>query len=82
METITIEDRKKILVIGATKMLSSTNTQAVVEMSDCNLVISGKNIEITKLNLDNKEVSFSGEISAVRYANKTEKTNIIKRLFK
>ena len=82
MENICIEDRKKISINGATKVLSSTTNQAVVEINDCNVVISGNNIEVIKLDLDNKTVVFSGNINEIKYTNKQEKTNFIKRLFK
>lgn len=82
MEYISIEDRKKIILKGATKVVSSTNSQAVVEVGDCSVVISGNNIEVVKLDLDNKEVNFSGNITAIKYMQKAEKTNLIKRLFK
>ncbi len=82
METILIEDRKKLIIKGATRVLSSTNTQAVVELGGTNIVVSGTNIEVTKLDLENKEVCFSGSFTALKYAQKTEKTNLLKRLFK
>lgn len=82
MENICIEDRKKITIGGATKVLSSTSNQAVVEVGDCSIVIAGTNIEVTKLDLDNKEVVFSGNINSIKYTTKQEKTNLIKRLFK
>lgn len=82
MENICIEDRKKITIDGATKVLSSTSNQAVVEVGDCSIVIAGTNIEVTKLDLDNKEVVFSGNINSIKYTTKQEKTNLIKRLFK
>ncbi len=82
MESIEIIDRKSIKITNATKVVSSTSTQAVVEVSDSNIIISGNNIEVTKLDLDNKEVQFKGEISAIKYTHKTEKVNLIKRLFK
>ncbi len=82
METIEINDRKNIKITNATKVVSSTSTQAVVEVSDSNIVITGNNIEVTKLDLDNKEVQFKGEISAIKYSHKAEKVNLIKRLFK
>jgi len=82
METIILEERKKISLTGATKVVSSTSTQAVVEVGGSNVVISGSNMEVTKLNLDNKEVIFSGNINSIKYMQKTEKTNLIKRLFK
>ena len=82
METITIEDRKKIVIIGAMKVLSSTNNQAVVEVEDSTLVISGQSIEVTKLNLEEKQVIFAGEIDSVKYTKKAEKVGLLKRLFK
>lgn len=82
MENILIEDRKKISIKGAKKVLSTTSNQAVVEVEDCNIIITGNNIEVTKLDLENKEVVFSGELTNLKYSKKVEKTNIIKRLFK
>lgn len=82
MENLCIEDRKKLILTGATKVISSTSTQAVVEVGDTNIVISGTNIEVTKLDLDNKTVTFSGNINSVKYTAKTEKTSLLKRMFK
>ncbi len=82
MQSILLEDKSKLTINGATKVLSSTNTQAVIEMQDQNLIVLGQNIEITKLNLENNEVVFKGEINSIKYSQKNEKKNIIKRLFK
>ena len=82
MESLCIEDRKKLILTGATKVISSTITQAVVEVGDTNIVISGTNIEVTKLDLENKTVTFSGNINSVKYSAKTEKTSLLKRMFK
>ena len=82
MESLCIEDRKRLILTGATKIVSSTNTQAVVEVGDTNIVISGTNIEVTKLDLDNKTVTFSGNINSVKYTAKTENISLLKRMFK
>ena len=82
MESILIEDRKKLTLMGALKVVSATNTQAVVEVANNNVVITGNNLEVTKLNLDNKEVCFSGNIMGVKYMQKAEKGNFLKRIFK
>ncbi len=82
MQTILIENQNKTVINGAIRVLSSTTTQAVVEIENNNLILTGKNIEVTKLDLENKEVIFDGEITALKFAAKTEKTNFIKRLFK
>lgn len=82
MDTICIEERKNITIKGATKMISSTNTQAVVEVGSDQVVISGTNIEVTKLDLTNKEVNLSGNFTGLKYTQKTEKVGLMKRLFK
>ncbi len=82
MQLITIEERSLMTIKGATKMISSTETQSVVEVGDCNLIISGQKLEITKLDLENKEVNIKGIINSLKYSQKTEKTNLIKRIFK
>lgn len=82
MESVTIENRSFIILTGATKMISSTETQSVVEVGDSNIVITGQNLEITKLDLENKEVNIKGTINSLKYSKKAEKTSLIKRLFK
>ena len=83
MEDKVIIDRRKLIrIFGATKVISSTLTQAVVEINDATMIISGSNMEVVKLNLDDKEVEFSGEIKEVKYSHKQEKTSFLKRIFK
>lgn len=82
MQSIYIEDRKKINLVGATKIVSSTSTQAVVEMEEATLIVQGTSLEITKLNLENHEVSFVGEFVCAKYVNKAEKKSFFKRIFK
>ncbi len=82
MQTILIEDRKTIKIVGATRILSSTSSQASVEMNENNLIMSGNNLEITKLDLENGEVVFCGELSSLKFVNKSEKTPLLKRLFR
>jgi len=82
MQSLYLEDRKILKLSGATKVISSTNTQAVVEMSENHIVVTGNNLEITKLDLENKEVSFSGEVNSIKFTQKAEKKSLFKRLFK
>ncbi len=82
MQSIYLEDRKKLVITGATKIISSTETQAVVELSQETLIVSGADLEITKLNLENNEVSFSGTINNIKFSQKAEKKSLFKRIFK
>lgn len=81
-DKVIIDSRKLITIFGATKVISSTLTQAVVEINDATMIISGSNMEVVKLNLEDKEVEFSGEIKEVKYSHKQEKTSFLKRIFK
>ena len=82
MQSILLEDKTKLTVKGATKILSSTSNQAIIQLHEQNLIVLGQNIEITKLNLEENEVIFNGEINLIKYSSKNDKKNIIKRLFK
>ena len=82
MESIFVEDRKKVIVKGANKMVSSAPTEAVVETNGTNLIVTGSELEITNLNLQDKEVWISGIITSIRYATKKEKVGLLKRIFK
>ena len=82
MESIFVEDRKKVIVKGANKMVSSAPTETVVETNGTNLIINGNELEITNLNLQNKEVWISGIITSIKCATKKEKVGLLKRIFK
>ena len=82
MESICIENQKNITIKGATKIISATNTQAIIDLGQKNITIQGTNLEITKLNLEEQEVCFSGSFTSLKYATKTEKPSFLKRLFK
>ena len=79
---ITIENQNNISINGATKVSSSTASQAVVEASETTIIISGSELEVKKLDLDNKEVSFAGKITNLRFTGKSEKQPFLKRIFK
>ena len=82
MQSILIENQNQTTITGATKILSSTNAQAVVELANNTLILNGNNIEITKLDLENNLVVFNGEINSLKYNKKSQKIGIIKRILK
>lgn len=81
-ELITIENSSGITIIGATKVVSSTSSQAVVETKENTIVISGNGLEVRKLDLENAEVSFIGKVTNVKLSNQSAKIPFLKRLFK
>ncbi len=81
-EKIVLDNRKLLSILGATKVVSSTNSQAVVEVGDTNILICGSDLEVVKLDLEAKEVEFSGNITSFKYMSKKEKVSLLKRIFK
>ena len=81
-ELITIENQNNIKLQGATRVISSTQTQACVEAGDSTILITGNDLEVKKLDLDNKSVEFSGKISTLKFTTKAEKVPLMKRIFK
>ena len=81
-EKVTILDRKEIEILGATRVIASTAKEAVSEIEGGIMTVSGNNLEVTKLDLDNREVKFSGQINNVKFSDKREKVGLLKRIFK
>ena len=82
-ESIFIEDNNNITIKGAKKVVSSTQNQAVVETPTTTIVITGTNIEVKKLDLDNEMVSFCGKTSNVKFTTLGgNKQTLLKRIFK
>lgn len=70
-------------VKGATKVISCVQNQAVIETSDNSIIVSGSDIEVKSLNLQDGEVSIQGKISNIKITNSSmRKVPFIKRIFK
>lgn len=68
---------------GAVKVVSSSQSQAVVETVDNGVVITGTEIEVKKLNLDEQEVIFSGKFINLKFGTiSIKKVPLYKRIFK
>ena len=70
-------------IIGATKVVSSTQNQAVIETKDCAIIIVGSDIEVKKLNLDEGVVCLYGKFSNIKFGTASgKKQPLLKRIFK
>lgn len=82
-ESIIIENSSSIQIKGASRVVSSTASQAVVESKESTIIISGSGLEVRKLDLENSEVCFVGKISNIKFAAlNSSKTPLLKRIFK
>ena len=70
-------------VNGATKVASSTHSQAVIECGDTAIVVAGNEIEVKNLNLEEGVAVLFGEIADIKFVGaKGKKQPLLKRIFK
>ena len=76
---ITIDNRNKISITGITQMLSSNETSISMLVKTTKLLVSGKDLHIEKLDVENGYMEACGTIDCVKYSGNE---GIIKRIFK
>ena len=84
--SISINERKNIVVTGVKKIDSFDDEEFLLETSMGYIVIKGSELEIIKLDTYQGNVSIKGKINSLTYmetANKKEKeSSVISKLFK
>lgn len=83
MSNILHIENENLTIMGATKVVSTTPPQAVVEQGSVAVIITGNNIEVKKLNLEAGEVVLSGKFLNIKFGEPSaKKGSLIKRIFK
>lgn len=78
---LSITNRKEMSISGVTKVVSIKPDLVQLKSSKGDIMISGQNIEVTKLDLDNHLLLLSGLFSNIKYIENT-KTPLFKKIFK
>ena len=78
--TITLENRKRIMVTGITEVVSQVDKAVVAKTADSLINISGSELRVTKLNLEEGVLVVDGKIDSFKYCE-TQK-GFFKRVFK
>lgn len=72
-----------LAISGATKIISSSPSQAIVQTAEEGILVTGSEIEVKKLDLQEGEVEFSGKFTAIKFGLSTgKKPSLLKRIFK
>lgn len=79
--SLTLVDRKLLTVTGVEKVVSVKPDLLQVKTSAGDMIVSGQNIEVTKLDLDQHTISLTGKFDNFKYSN-TDKTPLLKKIFK
>lgn len=80
-QVLTLLDRKNLTITGVEKMLSVKPDLIQLSTNTGNFQIVGENMEMTKLNLDDKIVEITGLVNQMRFLDNI-KQPLFKRIFK
>lgn len=78
--TLTVSNQKKLNLTGVEKVFSTSENKIFLQISGSSLKVSGQNLQVEKLDVENGILKVDGLIEEIKYDHK--KTPFLKRLFK
>ena len=79
---INIFDRNKVEVVGVNEIVSSTDTEIFVKLSEGIMRIFGEKLVILKLVPEEMLLVLEGKIDGVNFISKMTKKSLFKKVFK
>ena len=80
--SISIENRLRTVITAVTEVISATEKMVNLKLEDGSLQISGEDLHINKLSLEEKILILDGRVDDIKYLNKTSSKSFLKRIFK
>lgn len=78
--TITLTNQTNLFLTGVTKVFNVCPNEIIVELGGKKLIIYGSNMEIQRVDLENKILIVDGIVTCIKYSQK--KQSFFKRVFK
>ena len=78
-EKLNLINRNKFTLEGAIEVISSSENGLFLKVKDTHMSITGSDIHIEKLDIDNKILECSGSFECIKYG---KSGNFFKRIFK
>lgn len=78
---LTLNNRNNLNITGIEKVVSVKPDLLQVKSSAGDIIVTGQNIEVTKLDLDQHSINFSGKFDSIKYID-NNKTPLLKKIFK
>lgn len=79
--TLTLTNRKNLSLTGVSEIISSNDQNIFLKIGTTKMIITGKDINITKLDVTNGLLEAEGFFDCMKY-DKGESTSLFKRIFK
>ena len=78
---IRLSNRELLNITGVEKVYESNNNKLQVRVAGVNMLVTGENLNIVKLDVDSGVVEVSGLVNEIKYIGDS-RSNFFKRLFK
>ena len=82
MKSLSLNKDKELTLTGAKKIISCTPNQCVIETDSNKTILTGQNIEVKKLDLDNELIVLQGDFYNIKLQTTEERKSLLKRIFK
>jgi len=79
---LVLKNRTNLTLSGVEKVYETNENKIQLKVSNSNLLITGENLNISRLDVESGNVSVEGEINELKYLSNESKGNIFKKLFK
>lgn len=79
---VTIDNRKRIMLTGVLEVVSSQDKTVICKVAGKIVFISGKELRVSKLSLEEGLLIVDGEIDGLTYKDATSGKSFMKRIFK
>jgi sporulation protein YabP len=81
-QKLTLSNREYLELTGVTEVINFTEDAILLESNLGNLIISGENLHVKHLDLENSQLVVTGYVTELKYNQEGKAENFIKRLFK
>ena len=79
---LVLKNRLNLTLSGVEKVYETNENKIQLKVSNSNLLITGENLNISRLDVESGNVSVEGKINELKYLSGESKGNIFKKLFK
>lgn len=77
---ITLDNRNYLSITGVSKMIACNDTIITMLIKTTKLTVSGKDLKVEKLDIDNGVLEATGTIDSIKYNGSND--GLLKRIFK
>lgn len=79
---LVLKNRTNLTLSGVEKVYETNENKIQLKVSNSNFLITGENLNISRLDVESGNVSVEGKINELKYLSNESKGNIFKKLFK